>query len=265
MASPPRGVLMSLFVLPLLAILENLATSIRTSIIKLPGSDGSRSDSADTYCESWRLAVETNNAGAWDVLPSSCVDSVARFFNGDQYGSDYDVKVDYALAFANTVKFSRDGKDVWIFDIDETLLTNIGYYRAHGYGVSRSEPFDSKSFNEWVVQGTAPAFAASLRMYNALKKLGFTIILLTGRDEDQRSFTEANLRDVGYSGWERLILRGLDDQGKSATNYKSEQRSKLIDQGFKIHGNTGDQWSDLLGFAVADRSFKVPNPMYYIP
>uniref|UniRef100_A0A0D2ZV13 Acid phosphatase n=1 Tax=Brassica oleracea var. oleracea TaxID=109376 RepID=A0A0D2ZV13_BRAOL len=241
---------------------KNLATSIRTSIIKLPGSDGSRSDAADTYCESWRLAVETNNAGAWDVLPSSCVDSVARYFNGDQYGSDYYVIVDYALAFAKTVKISGDGKDVWIFDIDETLLTNIGYYRAHGYG---SEPFDSKSFNEWVVQGTAPAFAASLRMYNALKKLGFTIILLTGRDEDQRSFTEANLRDVGYSGWERLILRGPDDQGKSATNYKLEQRSKLIDQGFKIHGNTGDQWSDLLGFAVADRSFKVPNPMHYIP
>ncbi|KAF3548247.1 hypothetical protein DY000_02008461 [Brassica cretica] len=55
---------------------KNLATSIRTSIIKLPGSEGSRSDAADTYCESWRLAVETNNAGTWDVLPSSCVDSI---------------------------------------------------------------------------------------------------------------------------------------------------------------------------------------------
>lgn len=265
MASPPRALSVSFFVLPLLALLINPATSIRTSIIKLPGRDGSRSAAADTFCESWRLAVETNNAGTWDVLPSSCVDSVARYLNGDQYGSDYDVIVDYALAFAKTVKISGDGKDVWIFDIDETLLTNIGYYKNHSYGVSRSEPFDSKSFNEWVVQGTAPAFAASLRMYNALKKLGFTIVLLTGRDEDQRNVTETNLGDVGYSGWERLILRGPDDQGKSATNYKSEQRSKLIDQGFKIHGNTGDQWSDLLGFAVADRSFKVPNPMYYIP
>ncbi|KAF8058165.1 hypothetical protein N665_1249s0008 [Sinapis alba] len=276
MASPPRDLSISFFVLLLLALLINPATSIRTSFIKLPRSDGSPSSAADTYCESWRLAVETNNAGTWDVLPSLCVDSVADYLNGEQYGSDYSVIVDYALAFAETVKISGDGKDVWIFDIDETLLTNIGYYRAHGYGVSRSEPFESKSFNEWVEQGTAPAFAASLRMYNALKKLGFTIVLLTGRDEDQRNVTETNLRDVGYSCWERLILRGPYDQGKSATNYKSEQRSKLIDQGFKIHGNTGsaglepllntgDQWSDLLGFAVADRSFKIPNPMYYIP
>ncbi|KAH0915514.1 hypothetical protein HID58_029960 [Brassica napus] len=182
MASPPRALSVSFFVLPLLALLINPATSIRTSIIKLPRSDGSRSAAADTYCESWRLAVETNNAGTWDVLPSSCVDSVARYLNGDH--------------------------------------------------VSRSEPFDSKSFNEWVVQGT-------LREMN----------------ETWFHYCSAN--------W--LILRGPDDQGKSATNYKSEQRSKLIDQGFKIHGNTGDQWSDLLGFAVADRSFKVPNPMYYIP
>lgn len=71
----------------------------------------------------------------------------------------------------------------------------------------RSEPYDSNSFSEWVEQGTAPAFDASLRLYNALKKLGFTIILLTGRDEDQRSSTETNLRDAGYSGWERLLLR----------------------------------------------------------
>ncbi|KAJ4899321.1 hypothetical protein Rs2_13272 [Raphanus sativus] len=262
MASP-RGLPISSFILlTLFTFLPNPATSLRTSFIKLPGSDGSRSSAADTYCESWRLAAETNNAGTWDVIPSTCVDSVAGYLNGDQYGSDYGVIADYALAFAKTVQVSGDGKDVWIFDIDETLLTNLDYYKAHGYG---SEPFESNSFNEWVVGGTAPAFEASLRLYNALKQLGFTIVLLTGRDEHQRSATETNLRDAGYSGWERLLLRGPEDQGKSATKYKSEQRSKLIEEGFKIRGNTGDQWSDLLGFAVADRSFKVPNPMYYIP
>ncbi|KFK29483.1 hypothetical protein AALP_AA7G140100 [Arabis alpina] len=257
MASPPRSLSISFFVLLIIPII-----SARTSFIKLPGSDGSRSAATNTYCESWRLAAETNNVGTWDVIPSICVDSVSEYLNGDQYGSDYGVIADYALAFAKTVQISGDGKDVWIFDIDETLLTNIDYYKAHGYG---SIPYDSNSYNEWVVQGTAPAFDASLRLYNALKKLGFTIVLLTGRDEDQRSVTEKNLRDAGYLDWERLLLRGREDQGKSATNYKSEQRSKLIVEGFKIHGNTGDQWSDLLGFAVAVRSFKVPNPMYYIP
>lgn len=68
------------------------------------------------------------------MIPSICVDSVAEYLNGDQFRSDYDVIADYALAFAKSVEISGDGKDVWIFDIDETLLTNIDYYKAHGYG-----------------------------------------------------------------------------------------------------------------------------------
>lgn len=35
-------------------------------------------------------------------------------------------------------------------------------------------------------------------------------------------------------------------------------------EGFKILGNSGDQWSDLLGSPMATRSFKLPNPMYFI-
>lgn len=127
MASP-RGFAISFFVLLIIP-----AISARTSVIKLPGSDGSDS-AAETYCESWRLAAETNNAGTWDLIPSMCVDSVSEYLNGDQYGSDYGIIADYALAFAKSVQISGDGKDVWIFDIDETLLTNIDYYKAHGYG-----------------------------------------------------------------------------------------------------------------------------------
>lgn len=53
----------------------------------------------------------------------------------------------------------------------------------------------------------APALPASLRLYKELEELGFTIILLTGRDESQRNATETNLLYSGYSNWERLILR----------------------------------------------------------
>jgi len=58
-----------------------------------------------------------------------------------------------------------------------------------------------------VEKGKDPGYDASLRLYKALKKLGFTIILLTGRDEGHRSVTEKNLRDAGYFGWNRLLLR----------------------------------------------------------
>ncbi|PKI66096.1 hypothetical protein CRG98_013504 [Punica granatum] len=129
----------------------------------------------------------------------------------------------------------------------------------------RLEEFDEKSFDAWVDLADAPALPASLSLYEELQQLGFKIFLLTGRSEHQRNVTETNLRRSGYSNWERLILRSASDQGKPATLYKSERRSELKYEGYRLHGSSGDQWSDLLGFAQAQRSFKLPNPMYYIP
>ncbi|CAH2077605.1 unnamed protein product [Thlaspi arvense] len=247
----------------LFAVFINPAISSRiSSFVKLPVAvDEFLLSSTASYCESWRLSVETNNAGPWKVVPSKCVRSIRTYYNQGQFDKDYIIVANYALAYAKTVKIGGDGKDAWVFDIDETLLSNLEYYAAHGYG---SEPYNSKAFNEWVLKGTAPGFDASFKLFKGLKKLGFTIILLTGRDEGQRAITEKNLQDAGYSGWEYLLLRGEEDQGKAAAKYKSEQRSRMVKKGYKLHGNTGDQWSDLQGFALADRSFKVPNPMYYI-
>lgn len=50
----------------------------------------------------------------------------------------------------------------------------------------------------------------------------------------------------------------------SAVVYKSKKRKELEDAGYKIWGNIGDQWSDLLGSNPGDRTFKLPDPMYYI-
>ena len=52
--------------------------------------------------------------------------------------------------------------------------------------------------------------------------------------------------------------------GKTAVQYKSERRAAMEAEGFKILGNSGDQWSDLIGSPMATRSFKLPNPMYFI-
>ncbi|XP_038707280.1 acid phosphatase 1-like [Tripterygium wilfordii] len=94
--------------------------------------------------------------------------------------------------------------------------------------------------------------------------VGFTLFVLTGRSEYQGNAPSKNLIFSGYSDWEKLILRGPLDQGVPATVYKSQKRKQLVDDGNRIRGNSGDQWSDLLGFAIAKRSFKLQNPMYYI-
>lgn len=215
----------------------------------------------DLYCESWKFTVETNDASAWTLLPERCKDFVRDYMTGVRYRSDSDAVANASLAFADTLEIAGDGKDAWVFDIDETLLSNIPYYDKHGFG---TEVFDESSYNEWAEKAKAPAIPASLSLYKELQERGFKIFLLTGRSEDQRNSTEKNLHYAGYSDWERLILRGSSDQGKLATVYKSERRKGLKEEGYRIHGSSGDQWSDLLGFAEAKRSFKHPNPMYYI-
>lgn len=62
-----------------------------------------------------------------------------------------------------------------------------------------------------------------------------------------------------------LLCRDAEDHGKLAIIYKSEKRNDMVKNGFRILGNSGDQWSDILGSSMPTRSFKLPNPMYYIP
>jgi predicted secreted acid phosphatase len=46
--------------------------------------------------------------------------------------------------------------------------------------------------------------------------------------------------------------------------YKSGTRAYIESLGYDIVGNFGDQYSDLLG-GFADKTFKMPNPNYYLP
>ncbi|KAJ8444487.1 hypothetical protein Cgig2_024051 [Carnegiea gigantea] len=133
------------------------------------------------------------------------------------------------------------------------------FFPIHGL---RSKIFDEESFDEWVKQAEAPALPASVSLYKELQQLGFKLFLLTGRSEPSRNATVENLRVAGYDNWERLILRRPSDKGKLAIDFKSEKRKELEDEGYRIQGNSGDQWSDLLGYAISQRSFKLPNPIF---
>ncbi|XP_060211448.1 acid phosphatase 1-like [Lycium barbarum] len=213
-------------------------------------------------CTSWRFAVEANNLSPWKTIPEECADYVRQYIEGRGYKMDIDRVSNEAGAYAKSVNLGEDGKDVWVFDVDETLLSNLPYYSEHGYGL---EVFDSVEFDKWVEKGKAPALGSSLKLYQEVLSLRFKVFLLTGRSERLRSVTMENLVTAGFHDWHKLILRGPDDHGKKAATFKSERRSEMVEEGFRIVGNSGDQWSDLLGSSMSSRSFKLPNPMYYIP
>ncbi|XP_044462509.1 acid phosphatase 1 isoform X2 [Mangifera indica] len=230
-----------------------------------PPHSRSSSDSQESfsYCLSWRLAVEANNVRAWRTVPTQCLRYIETYMTGGQYDRDVELIAEQILLYATEITVSDDGLDAWILDVDDTCISNILYYREKRYGC---DPYDSSGFKAWALTGGCPAIPAMLVLFNKLVESGFKIILVTGRDEATfGEVTRDNLRDQGFIGYDRLIMRSESDRGKSAVAYKSEIRKQLMEEDYRIWGNVGDQWSDLQGECVGNRTFKIPNPMYFVP
>ncbi|XP_050231203.1 acid phosphatase 1-like [Mercurialis annua] len=212
-------------------------------------------------CLSWRLGVEMNNIIGWKTVPEKCEGYVGHYMLGHQYRKDSKAVIEEAFRYVESLKLDGDGKDVWVFDIDETTLSNLPYYAHHGFGM---EVFNATMFNKWVLTGKAPALPESLSFYKKLVSLGIKIVFITGRAEDQRIVTTNNLKKAGYRHFMKLILKAPLYTGKTAVMYKSNERAKLESKGYRVIGNMGDQWSDILGTNTGNRTFKLPDPMYYI-
>ncbi|KAL5711528.1 hypothetical protein ACHQM5_021972 [Ranunculus cassubicifolius] len=155
------------------------------------------------------------------------------------------------------------GDAIWVLDVDDTCISNLPYYRGKRFGC---DPYDPMGFKSWALRGSCPAIYPVLRLFNRLVDRGFKVFLLTGRDEETLGLsTVGNLHNQGFVKYERLIMRNSTYKGQSAVKFKSEIRKQLIEEGYKIWGNVGDQWSDLAGDCLGERTFKLPNPMYFVP
>ncbi|KAF3457841.1 hypothetical protein FNV43_RR02501 [Rhamnella rubrinervis] len=215
------------------------------------------------YCESWRMNVELHNIREFKVVPEECIGYIKKYVTSTQYDVDSELAMEECTVYLSTsCDFKKDGRDAWIFDIDDTLLSNVPYYKKHNYG---GENLNLTSLEEWMSQGKAPALEHSLRLFNEIKARGLQIILVSSRKEHIRSATINNLVNVGYHGWTSLILRGPEDELKSVQAYKANVRNQLIkNSGYRIWGVVGDQYSSIEGLPAAKRTFKLPNPMYYV-
>jgi predicted secreted acid phosphatase len=115
-----------------------------------------------------------------------------------------------------------------------------------------------------VKKAAFPAVVPILDIYKFAKSEGFSVFFISGRSEATRAATEENLHKAGYDGWDGLRLRPADDHQNSVVPFKSGQRQDLVEQGYVIVADIGDQESDLIG-GWADKTFKLPNPAYFLP
>jgi hypothetical protein len=114
----------------------------RPLVIELPTAEercGEPSDEdAEMRCASWRLAGEANNLAPWTAVPEECAPHVRRYLTGPAYRSDLDLVAREASAYARAAARSGEAAATsgaaWVFDVDETLLSNLPYYAEHGYG-----------------------------------------------------------------------------------------------------------------------------------
>lgn len=180
-----------------------------------------------------------------------------KYHNSGEYEKDVTSVIDKAhLYLQSRLKTSFHGeKPAIILDIDETALSN--------YPFMVKAEFASKEAESYMMQGKDPAIIPTLKLSRFAKAHHIAIVFISGRDLKKKMATINNLKKAGYT-WDKLILRGAKYMNKPATDYKVAMRKQLVRQGYVILANIGDQISDLSG-GYAEKTFKLPNPFYYIP
>jgi predicted secreted acid phosphatase len=167
-------------------------------------------------------------------------------------------------------------KPALVFDTDDTTLWT---YDMEVAGMHFN--FDPALQDVYVQGQKFPATPMMVSYVNTAQEMGYTVFGLTGRNDDQKAATIANLQKVGYSSKafteDRFFTKwtgvGSSQQptyiscaaAKCTTiEYKSQTRRHIEDSGYTIVANYGDQYSDLIG-GYADHTVKLPNPTYYLP
>lgn len=181
---------------------------------------------------------------------------VKQYYECGTYYKDLDRIVDCAKNHFTNVPV--DEKDVIIFDIDETILTEYVDTKLISFG------YIPKLSHEWVLEADAPAIPQVKKLYNFLVSRGFKIIFLTGRKHDEYDATIKNLKREGFTTFNQLIVRTEEEKDLTAEAYKSARRKKIVQDGYNIVGSIGDQDSDLKG-GNTGYQVKLPNYFYKIP
>ena len=147
-----------------------------------------------------------------------------------------------------------------VSDIDETAISGYQHLVEQDFGG------DYPAIMESLRKGDSAAIPETLDFYNFAKQHKVAVFFVCGRPKSMQAITEKNLTAAGYTAWNGLLLRSenYNDTHKSVVPFKTQMRKQLEDEGYDVVISIGDQDSDLKG-GYADKTFKLPNPFYYIP
>ena len=176
----------------------------------------------------------------------------------------------------NGKKFS--GTKAILFDIDDTTLNTYSYeiYSNFVFNPGTNAAFVNACLTTTCVFPAVPHmvdlehFAESQGLHGVLPHRPAP----TRRRTDARHARQPDRRRLRRRPTRQRVSQGRDGRRSrgspratptcSTTQYKSLTRQHIESLGYDIVANFGDQFSDLNG-GFADQTFKVPNPMYFLP
>ena len=182
-------------------------------------------------------------------------EEVQQYYESGKFDEELNAVIEEAKEKFSNVQF-KDNSAV-IFDVDETALNNYELAEMMGFG------YVYKMNKQWNAEMKAPAIEQVKELYDFLLSKGAKIIFLTGRNLPEYEATYQNLMNKGYTVFDTLITQIGDETKMKAFDFKSAKRVWLTEQGYKIVGTVGDQWSDLEG-EYHGIQVKIPNYLYLI-
>jgi acid phosphatase len=185
-------------------------------------------------------------------------EAAIKYHDSGEYDKDIKLTVDEAIAYLKNHLTPSDGKPAIVLDIDETSLSNYNDMKRMDFGgtIEQIRMDEDKAVD--------PVISPTLELFRIAKANHVAVFFITGRFDFERKPTEANLKQAGYADWDDLYLRSGDYKTKPAAEYKSAMRKEITKKGYHIILNMGDQLSDIAG-GYADKTYKLPNPYYFIP
>ncbi|MEU4117796.1 HAD family acid phosphatase [Kitasatospora sp. NPDC028055] len=126
-----------------------------------------------------------------------------------------------------------DEKPAIVFDIDNTTLA------------THFHPF------------TMPGMAPVVELAQYAHSRGVAIIFVTARVDFIEPVTRYSLEKAGYTV-DELHGRDLGDLFKPVQQYKTDERTKVENEGYTIIASVGNNWTDLNG-GHAEKTFKLPD------
>lgn len=193
-----------------------------------------------------------------DLFPN--LDGVKQQLRDYYDSGNYDTEIGEVTAAAQKYLDQRLGKvqkPALVLDVDETAVTNWGYFLANDFGLV------ADSWSAWVDRAQAPAIASVGNLYRWARSRGVVVFFISGRLEKSRAATEKMLQSAGYDQF-TLIMKPDAQKDTATTAFKTAARKQIQDQGYTVVVNLGDQQSDLDG-GNAEKVFKIPNPIYVVP